>query len=278
MDSLWTARVRAYTPDFLAANPALSGAAAEAAILLHGSTTFGIDDPYSDLDVWVLVPDHALAALDSAAGTRFLPFTLDGKPGHFTVEPHGEFERRVRQCDFPLIAELRLAEILADSNGRAASLVETARRPMRDAVRSAWLRYHYVEMRGAHRAADNPIERGDAVAVLQAMTQTLTEALRAAMVLHGEPYPYVKWLGRAASGTPTGRLLAPSVADLFERLTQDALRHPGPEKGHPISDTLREIRRILVEAARAGGMGEPWLDEWWFHIVQAREGIRNVEW
>ena len=101
---------------------------------------------------------------------------------------------------------------------------------MREEVRRAWFRYHYVEMRGEHRAADNPIERGDSVAVLQAMTQTLSHALRAAVVLDGQPYPYIKWLAHAAFQTPTGKRLAPRVAELLDCLACDALRLPGPEK------------------------------------------------
>jgi hypothetical protein len=247
-------------------------------VLLHGSTTRGIDDPYSDLDVWIFLPASRLPELDAAAGTRFFAFDLDGKPGHFTAEPAEEVAQRVRRCDFPLIVELRVAAILADPRGEAASLVRVARQPMREEVRRAWLRYHYVEMRGEHRAADNPIERGDAVAVLQALSQTLSHALRAAMVLDGEPYPYVKWLAHAAFQTPTGLLLASDVTEILDLLARDALRLPGPEKGHPLSGKLREIRLLLVDAARAQGIDEPWLNEWWLHMVQARDGIRAVEW
>ena len=109
---MWGERVASYAREFLSGNTALRDVAGEAAVLLHGSTTLGIDDPYSDLDLWLLVPDDALAALDSAAGTRFFPFKMAGKEGHITVEPREEFERRVRQCDLPLIAELRTAGVV----------------------------------------------------------------------------------------------------------------------------------------------------------------------
>jgi hypothetical protein len=278
MSEHWVKRLREFVPVYLAEHPALACVADEATLLLHGSTTRGIDDPFSDLDVWIFLPAAMLPDLDAATATRFFPFELDGKPGHFTVDPSEEVARRLRHCGFPLIAELRVAETLADPRDEAGSLVRFARQPMREEVRRAWFRYHYVEMRGEHRAADNPIERGDAVAVLQAMTQTLSHALRAAMVLDGEPYPYVKWLAHAAFQTPTGSLLAPRVTELLDCLARDALRLPGPEKQHPVSRKLREIRLLLVEAARASGIDEPWLDEWWFHIVQARERIREVVW
>lgn len=278
MSQSWIERLGAFTPRFLEEHPVLKAAATEAAAVMHGSTTYGVDDPYSDLDVWLLVTEEGARAIDMAAGTRFFDFKLEGKPGHFTVELASDFAERVRRCDFPLIAELRSAQVLADPDGRAASLIALARRPMPEAVRRAWFCYHYVEMRSEHRACDNPIERGDAVAVLQAMTQTLSHALRAAMVLDGEPYPYVKWLAHAAFATPTGRRLAPAVTGLLDLLAQDALRAPGPEAQHPITHALREIRRLLVEAAQERDLDAPWLREWWLVIDQARRGMREVRW
>jgi predicted nucleotidyltransferase len=265
-------------PVYLDQQPALARFSDKMMVLLHGSTTRGIDDPYSDLDVWIILPLAQVRKVEAVAGTRFFPFNLENKPGHFTVEPVEEVRRRCRQCDFPFIAELRMAEILADWRDEAAILVLRARDPMHEDVRRAWFRYHYIEMRGEHRAADNSIERGDAVAVLQAMTQTLSHALRAAMVLDGEPYPYVKWLAHAAFQTPTGRLIEPHVTEFLDWLARDALRLPGPEKQHPLSSKLREIRLLLVEAAQASGIDELWLDEWWFYIVQARDGIREIVW
>jgi hypothetical protein len=278
MSVFWVERLRKFVPGYLGQQPAIARFANKATVLLHGSTTRGIDDPYSDLDVWIFLPLAQLRKVEADAGTRFFPFSLEDKPGHFTLEPMEAAFRRLRQCDLPFIAELRQADILADPHEQASHLVMFARNPMREEVRRAWFCYHYVEMRGEHRAADNPIERGDSVAVLQATTQTLSHALRAAMALDGEPYPYVKWLAQAAFQTPTGSLLAPKVTELLDCLASDALRHPGPEKQHPLSLKLREIRHLLIDAARARGIHEPWLDEWWFHIVQAREGIRNVVW
>lgn len=112
----------------------------------------------------------------------------------------------------------------------------------------------------------------------QAMTAALSHALRAAMVLDGVPYPYVKWLARAAFAAPTGRRLEPDVTRLLDLLARDALRAPGPEASHPLSHALKTIRGLLIEAAREGGIDEPWLQEWWLSIDRARRGIREVIW
>lgn len=247
-------------------------------MVLHGSTALGIDDAFSDLDLWLFAPDELVRQAEADAGTRFFSFTLDDKPGHFNLEPAEQARQRLRDCDLELIAELRRAAVLADVGNLAGALVAEARRPMPAAVRRAWFCYHYVEMRGFHRNCDNPIERGDALAVLQSLVPVVNHALRAAMVLDGIPYPYIKWLAQAAGTTPTGQRLLPLVHDLLDLLAADVLRRPGPEKGHPLSDKSREIRKVLVESARSVGIDEPWLDRWWEYLPQARERIKAVKW
>ncbi len=273
----WAGRMKEFSPGFLTGNAVLAKVAGCASVLLHGSTTLGVDDPWSDLDAWVLLPAEALAELRRTSSDWFFEFSLDGKPGHFTVEPLEGFEQRVRACDFPLIAEVRHAVVLLDPTCAGQRLIDLSRLPMRPEVRRAWFCYHYVEMRGEHRAIDNPIERGDPVAILLALTKALEHAMRAALVLDGEPYPYSKWLARACERTPTGRAVLSLVQEMVNLLAQDGLRRPGPEKGHPLSEKLRDIRRMLVAAARAGGIDELWLDKWWLFCEQAR-AMRDVAW
>jgi hypothetical protein len=173
-------------------------------IILHGSTAMGIDDPFSDLDFWLLVPADTLAGFDSLSPTRFVPFTLDGKEGHINVTGAEEFAARLSRCDMDLIHQLRMAVIFADHVGLAHRLQALARQPMPKKVRDAMFFWHYTEMRGEHRACDNPMQRVDPPAFLLSLSKTIARALQAAMVLDEEPYPYDKWLHRAARQTPTG--------------------------------------------------------------------------
>lgn len=249
--------------------PVLFDLPADTTLLLHGSTPRGIDDAVSDLDVW-LFPQ-------ADQPSRFIEFRIDHKPGHVQIESRRAFESRLRQCDFPLIFELRHAVVLSDPDGWAGRLLALARRPMREDVRAAWFAHHYIEMRSEHRACDNPIDRNDAAALLQALVPAVAHALRAAMVLDGEPYPYHKWLARAAATTPTGRLIVPHVETIIDLLGQGALRQPGPERSHPINLAVKEIRRHLIAAARGSGMDAPWLDLWYLHLGE-RDRIRHFTW
>src|SRR3954447_1626524 len=251
-------RFRPFSRAFLHEHDVLSRILPHAAVLLHGSTTLGIVDAYSDLDLWLLVPHVVARDFDRHSPTRFIEFRFDGRPGHYNIEPMETFDARVTDCDFPLIAELRRTTLFEDNaNNSAAAIVARARRAMPEDVRRAWFRYHYVEMRSDHRAADTPIDRGDAIAVLQAVTRTLIHAMQAAMMLDGEPYPYSKWLGRACAQTSTGAAIIPLVNEVIELFGRGALRMPGPEREHPINLKLREIRAELIAAGKNAGFDEP---------------------
>jgi len=214
----WKAVLHDFVAEFIRGNPILAPFADYAAVILHGSTCDGIDDAVSDLDVWLLLSAPDLKRLDALSPTLFFEFRLEDKPGHFNAISAESFWERMRYCDLTLIAELRNAVIIQDPHGIARLLIADASRKMPEAVRQAFFRYHYVEHRGDDRAADHPLDRGDPVAAITAQTAALGHALRAAMVLHGEPYPYSKWLYRRASETPTGRALAPKVEQWIDLL------------------------------------------------------------
>ncbi len=274
----WCARLLEFLPGFVAAHPALRGLPSSSSIALHGSTTLGIDDAFSDLDLWMLLSSEDLAAVDQRSQTRFFEFVLDGKAGHLQAESLQQFRRRVEGCEMDMIYQLRRAEVLTDGTGQMAELRSLARRPMRPKVSEALFFWHYVEMRSEHRACDNPIERGDSVALLLSLPKVLGHALRAAMVLDGEPYPYDKWLYQASRATPTGASLQANVVRIVELLSQDALRQGGPEREHPLGLELRAIRQALIRAANDKGIAAPWLEKWWLHMDAAAEAIRGLHW
>jgi hypothetical protein len=122
------------------------------------------------------------------------------------------------------------------------------------------------------------MERHDPVAFLLSLPKVLAHALRAAMVLDCEPYPYDKWLYYAALKTPTGKKLVPSIDKILNLIAEDTLRFKGSEKDNPISQELRVIRRILIETAQTKGINEPWLERWWLYMTQSRDRIKEIHW
>ena len=116
-----------------------------------------------------------------------------------------------------------------------------------------------------------------ATAVLQALTSAISHAQRAAMVLDGEPYPYIKWLAKASSATPTGQRIAIDVEEIIDLIGTGALRLGGPESKHPLNRKLREVRRALIDAARSKGIDAPWLNHWYLHLDE-RSKIHATFW
>ena len=265
----WADRVRSELPKLADANTTVASLLDGSSVLLHGSTTRGIADSYSDLDVWLL---------PSIEGHKeFIDFRVSNKPGQLQIESRRDFEGRIRRCDLPLIFELRDALVLRDDDGWGRGVIALARREMTEQVRDAWFAYHYIEMRSEHRSCDNSIERRDEAALLLALTSTLSHALRAAIVFDRQPYPYTKWLAASAAETATGREIVPIVGDVISLIETGALRQGGPEDQHPINLKLREIRQKLISAARSGGLDGPYLTTWWMHL-DIRERVHRVVW
>ncbi len=176
-----------FVPGFMANHPVLASVGARGDLILSGSTSFGIDDEYSDLDVDLLLSHEDLAVVDSASPTRYFDFTLDGKQGSILVQESDNWASRIDTRDMPLISELRTAIVLSESTGNAEVLVARALQPMRRKVRDALFFNHHFEMRSFHRSADNPMNRGDAVAAHLNSAQALAHGLRACLCWTASP-------------------------------------------------------------------------------------------
>jgi len=281
----WSNELKKFIPEFFKHHKILKNFQNNASVILHGSITLGIDDPFADIDLWFLIPEEEFVELKNVSESLFFEIEVNDKLGHLNAEPIEEFSRRVYQLkdeydqsDMDIIFQLRNAEIIIDNTGIGEELINSVSQPMRKEVRDLFFFYHYVEMRGDHRACDNPMERHDPVAFLLSLPKVLAHSLRAAMVLDGEPYPYDKWLYLTALKTPTGKKIAPSIDRIIDLISKDILRFKGSEAENPIGQELRIIRKILIEEAQAKGNNSLWLEKWWLYMTQPRDRLKNIRW
>ena len=274
----WTKRLRGFLPEFFEQHTVLSRFHQRASVIFHGSTTMGIDDEHSDLDLWLLLTAADLAKLDAVSETRFFEITVDGKLGHLNADSVEGVSERLRRCDMDLIFQLRNAEIMSDDTGAAEQLIGLARTPMSKRVSEAFFFYHYVEMRGERRACGSPMQRGNPIGLLLAASKAIAHILKAALVLDREPYPYDKWLSYAAAKSTTGQQVLPKIDNVLDLFAGDALRLKAPLRNHPLYCALKDARDVLIQSARAKGLDAPWLTHWWLYMNQAQDEIKGIRW
>ncbi|MBL4575536.1 MAG: DUF4037 domain-containing protein [Opitutaceae bacterium] len=260
------------------APPVLVALGDECPLIWHGSRARRITDEVADVDLWMVVDDDQLKMVEREAGTNFFVMKVKGVEGHVNLVTADHLVSAFSPVDMATLFELRNCQIVRDRDGFATELRNRSLAAMPDRIREAWFIHHYVRMRSEHRAADNPMFRGDAVAVLFGVSKTLEQALRAAMVLDGKPYPYHKWLHASAKLTPTGRIVAAMTDQAISLMGDGDLRRVGDERDNPLSLKLREIRAVLIEAAKAKGVDGPWPEKWWYHIDSSQRSILEEGW
>ena len=109
----WIERVSEWAPTIGQAHPVFGRFADLGGLILTGSTTLGVVDEYSDLDLELVLSEDAVAQVDTASPTRYIECHLDGKPGSVIVVSADAWNNSVGACDMPLIAELRCAVMIA---------------------------------------------------------------------------------------------------------------------------------------------------------------------
>ena len=267
--------------EFFASNErprVLSALGDDLCVVLHGSTTRNVDDPFSDLDFYLLLDDEGTARFDSAAPSRFVDVIIDGKPGHLNVTPLANIENAFATPDFETIYELQHGVAVLDPSGRFDAIETRARLPMHEKLRRAALLFNYVEMRSFHRSADNPMDRNDRLSALSSVVETINYTIRCGFVIDGRVFPYSKWLYVAAALSPTGSLVLEGVDRILDLVLSDPTSLMGPEKENAISTQLRHMRAVIVDCAKASGIDEPWLNSWWHFFEAQRAALDDIEW
>ena len=68
----WIERVSERAPTFVQEHPVLGRFADLGGLILTGSTTLGVVDEYSDLDLELVLSEDAVAQVDTASPTRYI--------------------------------------------------------------------------------------------------------------------------------------------------------------------------------------------------------------
>lgn len=275
----WAAASREFIPGFIHDHKILKHVQDKATVVLHGSTTLNVDDPYSDLDFWLILDEEEEMQFNALTKESFFLLEIQGKQGHINPFPL----RELRACfngsiNMVLAYEVKNAIAILDKKEHFQSIKSQANTPLTDGVRYAHFFRNYIEMRASHRSCDNPMERHDHFAMLYNVMDTLKFALQAAFVLDRKPYPYDKWIYAHAHRAETPKTLVPLIDNILEHIASGPSALHGPERDNKISQELRKIRAILVEKARQTGIDQPWLNAWWRFIEESKRAVQVARW
>ena len=232
-----------------------------ASVLLVGSRGAGYIVSWSDIDLWVLGDKRALndTAAKEYALTRQIFVDRGDLEAHYTFYDLGDLRQRLQEWPDELLWLLQRSRILHDPLGRASELrTQFADYPediMQDKLR--WQLCEYSQHQGRLGVAG----RGMPVAAVMAAGRCIETACRICCLAERKPYPYLKWLRRAAGETRLGEIVCPVVDRAVEHIQELAT----PPEGVPYTDLipLKELRSLKPtlcrELARIGWTGD-WVE------------------
>lgn len=249
------------------------------AVAVAGSAAVGWEDEFSDTDVLVFVPREDYGAIygryrqaieegrvavmnPRALQYSEFPYTyIPGTNAHYMLYVFEETEEKLARYDDVAMWVHGNSIVLHDPSGRYARLRAATSYP--EEVWRAKRRDLYIGMANAGGAASNALRRGDQAVVMLTLTDAVMRALRLCFLLEHRPFPYEKWLLRAAAGTGPGRAVLPLIEELLEELRRPEIRrvetatrsdHRSADlEQYPLYVLWRKVRAELEEWGRGPG-------------------------
>lgn len=243
-------------------------------VLLAGSTSIGILDDKSDVDLLILCADETYSGIVSRFTEKglipensefFVDFRLPcGKMGHVTLQKRSAVETKLEANDLEWLWTASAALILHDSLNVSQLLNKYI--PLRAEVVHSLRKKTYIQLRNYAKSLDNPVNRGDRYGILFFGVAVLKEALRCSIAVEGYPYPYDKWLVQVASQLTVGSKITKIAEPFFEYLKDQSTFEAMYQEDNVLVKMEKQMRKVLVEEMRSRGVNEPWLVEWWKYV------------
>ncbi len=255
-------------------NPLMQNDGQDVSILLSGSTSLGVLDKKSDVDLLVVCEDERYDVIcrryeEAGAIPKGSDFFVDlrlpsGKIGHYTLHKRSELTQGLSNEDMEWLWISHVAHIYHDPL-QIMSLLKTCC-PLKSEFLNKLRKNTYIQLRTLAKGLDNPVVRGEPFPILFFAVELFKESLRCAITIEGYPYPYDKWLVPVASNMPIGKRVLESAGDFFVYLKDDASYAAMFQEDNNFVRMEKRIRKILLEEFRSRNIDEPWLIEWWKYV------------
>lgn len=257
----------AYLRERVVPHPLLRPYLQDATACLTGSSSIGLWDEHSSLDVHLVLPDSDHAQL--AAKLREERLWNPARDFRLRLEDREPF-RRFPSAVITILSSSQLAQefrfelpvalwvyehavVLQDPAGTLEAAVQTGKQRFADVLNN--LRCdHYYRFRQARNDMLPCIAPQRLKTVLAIKRgETVREALRLAFLADGKCYPYDKLLEPVAEReTQSGAHIVTAVRALVAAREPEAIAHAG-----------KVLRDRVAFALQQGGVSEKWLEQWW---------------
>lgn len=243
-------------------------------IVFHGSITAGIDDKYTDLDMWLIINSNTYSDFIAKNG-HFFDFEIEKKWGHINIENLELFKHRVLNCDFPLIYELRNSYFI-QGNKDVLSVYKTSQKEIRKEITENHFLYNYALARNWQKSLENVLRRDDKVSLLLTISRFIEYTLKAAIIINREPYPYKKWLHYAANKIDSCSSLVNEIYLLIDIIEQKGFLGDKKDiEDNVLFKSMENIKISLKDLATQNNIESPIIEKWYLYIEQIDNLIKD---
>ncbi len=243
------------------------------AVAIVGSVGAGLGDRYSDIDVYILVPENDSMALYESLKTGYMDDTIEilnprafqfnefpmivlkDVDGHIRPMVFESLEENVRRYDDVDRWVCCNCIPLHDPMSRLASLRSLSASYPPHILNRKLIR-HYWFMRDNLGSLKKPLERGQKETISLLCVQGISHLLKFCILAEGKPYPYDKWLYQIAMETTLGNVVGQYVNALFEELHRPDIVYEQP-----------------VEYVRPGHRNAPYEQYKIYHILAVMQKV-----
>lgn len=239
----------------------------DSAVLLVGSRALGIGGAWPDLDLWLLGNKQDLDA------KRRAEYELTGQvfvdrgdlEAHYTFYDFHDLEERLGRWTDELLWIVHISRLLHDPAGRASDMKERFRDYPQDILerKLRWWLCKYWQCQARLGVA----ARGMAASAVMIAAKCIESLCKVCCLADGRPFPYPKWLRRAAGQTTLGSFVCPAIDRAVSGIHELVASPTGRDFREltPIKE-LRALREDVKEGLRKLGWSGAWVDEPGHHV------------
>ena len=233
-----------------------------AVLLLVGSRAAGLNDSWSDLDMWVIGDKNNLspAEFETYKTNKQVFFDRGDYEAHWTFYDAEDLHQYLYSWPDERMWLSLTSTILFGNEATATHLHRQCRNYPREVVEKK-LKWHFGKY-GSLLGPLNTAARGMPETSVMVVGQVIEHLCKICCLSELKPFPYAKWLVSVASQTTLGNDLIPYIS----RATSGLSEFLHPPEGKPFRELiplkeLRETKEIVRGGLKKLGWDSSWIEK-----------------